>query len=395
MGNDALLGKKSLEDQVEAQFGMTEEEAAAIEAEEAEKQEETEEVETQQEETEEQEESQEETETQEEEQEESQDIVIGGDPDESEAQEEKEEKTTQITEDAFFEFASKNLGKDVKSFDDLKSGEAKVEFANEQLETLNNFVAETGRDVFDWFKMQQLNVEGMDNEQLVKTQLATKYPTLKPHEINRKFDRLYKLDAEQYTEDEIADAKIDLKIDADTARTDLTKLAEGYKIPKQQERQVNDGVAQREAQRAKEAYVEQMVKEVDSISTFDFEVEGSKVKYKPSKEDRKQIKDLNQNLETFFDQFRNADGSLNTNELSEGLWKATKGNVEKLLVGVLSRGRSEGEGKQIKKRKNTQLPDNTGQKGQRNKAEDQIQEDLEAVLRRETRTGGKNMRVKL
>jgi hypothetical protein len=241
--------------------------------------------------------------------------------------------------------------------------------------------------------MQQLNVGAMDSEQLVKTQLSIKWPTLKSHEIDRKFNRLYKLDSENFTEDEVSDAQLDLKIDAETAKTDLTKLAEGYKVPEKQERKVNDGVAQREAQRVKTAYVNQMVKDVDSIDSFNFDVGGSKVRYKPSREDRKQIKNLNQNLETFFDQFRNADGTLNTNELSEGLWKASKGNVEKLLTGALSKGKAEGKGGQIKKQKHTRLPDTDGQKGTQSERAAQEQEALEQVLNQETRTGNRGMRI--
>lgn len=418
---ESLLGKKTLEDEVNATFGMSEEEALAIEKEEAAAQIEEDAIaaeELAKEEAaaklladeeaarieedrlanltdEEKEEEAKKKEDDDDDDGEDDDIIIGGDDDDDDPAKKKEIKDTQITEEAFFEFASKKLGREVKTFEDLNQ-ELPVKLASEQLEIINSFVEDTGRDAFDWFKMQQLNVKDLSSEQLVKAQLSIKFPTLKSHEIDRKFNRLYKLDTETFTEDEVSDAELDLKIDADIAKTELTKLSDGYKMPVTEDRKVNDAVQQREDQRIKDAYVDQMVKDVDAITTFDFNIDGSKVKYKPSRVDRKQMKGLNQNLETFFDQFRNADGSLNTNELSEGLWKATKGNVEKLLGAVKGRYLSEGKGGQIKKQKNTNLPANDGRKGTKSATEDKIQTDLEAVLNQESSGGrGKGMKIQI
>jgi len=426
----SLIGKKTAEDAVENMFGMSEEEAAALEAEEAAAEGETDEEKIIREEEEEAERlaglsdeeieaervagltdeevaeeervaglTDEEREAEEKEkgdENDDDDFSFGGDSDDDDKKKEKKKDNTPITEEAFLKFATEKLGREVKSLDDLTIT-TKAEFANEQLETLNNFVKDTDRDVHDWFKMEQLNTEGMTNEQLVKAQLSIKYPNLGQSAINRKFSRTYKLNPENDTEQEILDATDDLEIDAGIAKVDINKLTDGYKMPIKEVKKVDNAIEERKAQQVKADFVTKMVKVVDSIDAFNFEIgdkdNTTKVRYKPSRADRKQMKNANQNLETFIDQYRNADGSLNTDELSRGLWLGTRGNVEKLLTGTMNRFKTEGKGGQIKKQKNTKLPKKDGNKGDKSDPNKKDRENMHDIIEKETKSGNMGMKI--
>lgn len=300
------------------------------------------------------------------------------------ADEEEEQEEENIDEQAFFDFASKKLNREIKSFDDLTPKEVEQNLSSEQLKQIDKFVRDTGRDVFDWFKMQSLDPEQMDSEQLIKRSMALKYPSLTEAQIDKRFNSKYKIDAELYDADTVEDAQISMQIDSEEAKATLSKLANGYKVPVSQSQTDAQAEQERLNQQYKEEYIRTMLKEVDEIQTFDFDVDGTTVKYKPSKEDLSNLKEANGNIENFFEQFKKADGTIDVKRLSQAVYFSKPENISKLLKASRGRFVNEGKDKIIKKQKNTKLPNVDGSSKGKTPSQQKIERDYIDVINAET-----------
>lgn len=320
-----------------------------------------------------------------EETEEEEDIIIS-----EEIEEVIEDK--EISEEDFLKFASSKLGREIKSLDDLESKQ-EVEELSEQVKAINDFVKATGRDANDWFTVNSLDIEGMDNEQLVKENMRLKYPELTDSQIERRFNKLYKLDSELHEADEVEDSKIELAIAAREAKGVLGEWAKQYTAPIVKTPEADTAEQKAEFDRLKSAYIADMEVAVDKIETFAFDVDGATVKYKPSKEDIAKIKHANQNLETFFEEFKNEAGEFDFEELSLAMHFRKKENVAKLIKAVRGRYVSEGKDSEISKRKNTKLPGNTGAESEETTEQTQVKSTFTETLLKEM-GGRKKMKIK-
>lgn len=290
-----------------------------------------------------------------------------------------------MNDKAFFEFASNKLGKDIKSFDDFKT-EPDYSEDSEQLKQLRKFEKETNRDLRDWFKADSFDVENMTNEQLVKSDMKLKFgKKLTDSQINKRFNNKFKLDKENYDADDIELAEIDLAVDAFSAKERLLKLKEGYKIPlsKPEEQAKVTEQARKQAKDDKDAYVRRMTKEVDSIEFFDIAVDGQNVKYKLSESDLSNIKDKNQNLETFFNSFKDQDGKIDTKKLSFAMHFSNTENVAKLIKAVKGRYITEGVDKNLRVQKNTKLPNIDSRRDDDSESKKQLTNKLVDVISKE------------
>lgn len=294
---------------------------------------------------------------------EEEDEIILGDEEDEETEEEKaarlereKEAVIPLNDETFLAYASEKLGREISSIEDISDTKTNTGFQSEQVKELDKFVKETGRPVEDWFNMQRLDIENMRSDQLIKTMLKIDYPMLSDSQIEKKYNSKYKLDKEAFTEDEVELGAIDLKIDEEKAKLTLTKMRDGYKVPVQQMEEDNKAEQLEKLLANKKVYTEKMIKSVDKIDMFAFEVDGQKVKYKPSKDDFDKIKDGNQNLETFFKKFKDEKGEFDFEALSLAIHFSDRKNVAKLIKAVKGRYVNEGTNKQIKKQKNTKLP---------------------------------------
>ena len=104
---------------------------------------------------------------------------------------------------------------------------------DERVAAIAQFVEETGRNPQDWFTYQSLNTSEMDDVTAVRVQLATDNPSLTAGELSMLMSNKYKMNPDVHTEDEVAYYKLQLKMDANQAKSSIEKMRESYKAPEQ------------------------------------------------------------------------------------------------------------------------------------------------------------------
>jgi len=224
----------------------------------------------------------------------------------------------------------------------------------------------------------------MDSEQLLKREMKLKYPSLTDSQIDKRFNSKYKIDSDLYDADTVEDSLISLQIDSEEAKANLSKLANGYKIPISKSK--DDSLAQQQKleQQYKEEYIRTMLKEVDEIETFDFDVDGTKVKYKPSKNDLEALKKDNGEIENFFEQFKKSDGTIDVKKLSQAIYFSKPENISKLLKASKGRFVTEGKDAIIKKQKNVKLPNIDGSSKGKTPSQQKIEQEFINTINSET-----------
>lgn len=243
---------------------------------------------------------------------------------------------------------SERLGLQLSSLDDLSAYLGRNDAAaaiDERVKVIADFVAETGRSPEDWFKYQSFNPSEMDDLSVVKTKLLTDNPDLSSEDVDILISRKYKLDEDSFDEDEVKYSKLQLKMDAKTARTELDKIRENFKLPVRQDYSAEPLFD--------ENWISAMVSEVDALEGIDFDLGGEKTftfgldeKYKPT------LKEKNANLERYFDEYVRQDGSWDFEKLS--LHRAVIDNVDSIVRSAYQQGISDGQRKVVENAANIQ-----------------------------------------
>lgn len=140
------------------------------------------------------------------------------------------------TDEDLAKFVSDHFGKDITP-DRLKSiledpKEPQSSYANDTIKELNDYVAQGG-DIKDFMEFKMTNFSEMSDLDIVTKKMQRDYPSLSKADIQRRLDRQFKLSEDRYDDEEVADGKLDLKIAAEEARNQFTKLQEQYSSPLQ------------------------------------------------------------------------------------------------------------------------------------------------------------------
>lgn len=243
---------------------------------------------------------------------------------------------------------SERLGLSLSTLDELSNYIGKSDAAatiDERVKVIADFVAQTGRSPEDWFKYQSFNPSEMDDLSVVKTQLMTDNPDLSSEDIDILVSRKYKLDEDSFDEDEVKYSKLQLKMDAKTARVELDKIRESFKMPSQQNQDSEPLFDQN--------WISSMSTEVDSLEGIDFDLGAGKTftfgideKYKPT------LKEKNANLERYFDEYVRQDGSWDFERLS--LHRAVVDNIDSIVKSAYQQGISDGQRKVVENTANIQ-----------------------------------------
>ena len=119
-------------------------------------------------------------------------------------------------------FLSERLGRQFDSYDSISEALSytPVEI-DERVSAINKFVQETGRSPEDWYRYQSLNPSEMDDVALVRLQISSEHPNLSPEEVGMLISNKYKMDEDLHSEDEIKLSKLQLKMDAESARKSI------------------------------------------------------------------------------------------------------------------------------------------------------------------------------
>lgn len=282
-----------------------------------------------------------------------------------------ESTTDELTDEEVNQFVNSYLQEQVGL--DLESILARLEqpaTIDERLEPILKFVQETGRDPQDWFLYQSLNPSEMDDLSVVKLQMQNEFPDLSRDEVEMLVSAKYKTDSEFLDEKEQKMAALQLKIDAGNARKQIDGLRSNYLSPVErtagQEPQVESFVD--------EQWVSTMMQEADALDGIDFELPGEKTfTFGLGDKYRETLKSKNANLESYFDQYVDRDGSWNHEMFN--MHRTVVDNIDEIVKSVYQQGMSDGQRKVVETAANVKVnTPNVGNVQSGNNVEEQLRQ---------------------
>ena len=255
-------------------------------------------------------------------------------------------------ESSVLSFLSERLGRDVTSFDDLSPMQQET-FRDERVKAIAEFVEKTGRSPRDWFAYQSLNPSEMDDATAVRVNLAAEYPNLAPDEINLLIKDKYKLDSDLYSEEELKLSRLQLKIDAQKAKSSIQNIRERYNAP--------DPSVSRQSV-VTDDWVNNMSNEVDAMTGVEFDLgNGNSFTFGLDDSQRSSIKDAHSRLDNYFDPYIKDDGSWDFDTLNSH--RVVLDNIDTIVASAYRQGLGDGQKNLVNKAANVnvntaQRPDN-------------------------------------
>jgi uncharacterized protein (DUF2164 family) len=251
------------------------------------------------------------------------------------------------------QFISERLGLELDSLDQLTeilNAPKQSADIDERVKAIADFVAETGRDPQDWFTYQSLNPSEMDDLAAVKLQMAVEYPNLASEEIDMLIGSKYKIDEDLYSDDEIKLSKLQLKIDAQKSRTEIDRIRDSYKAPVKAQQETQQQEVQSPITKE---WIKTMSDEVDALEALTFELGDTEFNFGIRPEYRNQLKQKNERLDEFFDQYVDNDGSWNFEMLNAH--RAVLDNIDEIAKAIYNQGLSDGQRKLVEKTANVDI----------------------------------------
>ena len=251
------------------------------------------------------------------------------------------------------QFISERLGLDLDSLEQLTeilNAPKQTADIDERVKAIADFVAETGRDPQDWFTYQSLNPSEMDDLAAVKLQMAVEYPNLASEEIDMLIGSKYKIDEDLYSDDEIKLSKLQLKIDAQKSRTEIDRIRDSYKAPVKAQQETQQQEVQSPITKE---WIKTMSDEVDALEALTFELGDTEFNFGIRPEYRNQLKQKNERLDEFFDQYVDNDGSWNFEMLNAH--RAVLDNIDEIAKAIYNQGLSDGQRKLVEKTANVDV----------------------------------------
>jgi uncharacterized protein (DUF2164 family) len=251
------------------------------------------------------------------------------------------------------QFISERLGLELDSLEQLTeilNAPKQTADIDERVKAIADFVAETGRDPQDWFTYQSLNPSEMDDLAAVKLQMAVEYPNLASEEIDMLIGSKYKIDEDLYSDDEIKLSKLQLKIDAQKSRTEIDRIRDSYKAPVKAQQETQQQEVQSPITKE---WIKTMSDEVDALEALTFELGDTEFNFGIRPEYRNQLKQKNERLDEFFDQYVDNDGSWNFEMLNAH--RAVLDNIDEIAKAIYNQGLSDGQRKLVEKTANVDV----------------------------------------
>tara|TARA_R110002020_G_scaffold141848_1_gene313639 strand:+ start:3253 stop:4389 length:1137 start_codon:yes stop_codon:yes gene_type:complete len=236
-------------------------------------------------------------------------------------------------EDAVLEYMSERLGRDIIDFNDLVTPQEQKPL-DERVAAIAEFVEKTGRNPEDWFRYQSLNPSDMDDLTAVRVDMASKYPNLSTQEVNLLIKNNYNFDAEKDGEEKVQLSQLQLKIDAENARKNISEIRNQYAAPEIQQEQPQSFID--------DQWVSQMSNEVDQLTGLEFNLGNDKT-FTFGLDDtyRSTLKDKNAKLDEFFLDFVDQSGNWDFDALSSH--RAVVDNIDQIVSSAYRQGVGDGQ----------------------------------------------------
>ena len=252
-----------------------------------------------------------------------------------------------------------------------EDSEPEIQYANEQVANIDKFVRETGRNVSDYLRTQTTDYSKLSDEQIVKEYLKVSNPELTSKEIDVYYNANYS--AEKSENGEPTLSQIQLKKDASTARKELTKVQDSYKMPMQE----NDSeYSQEELEAIQSEWLNSMEDEVNSVDSVSFDINDNETfDFKLTDEHKQKLAESNAGIDNYFDRYIDESGNWDFDKLNMDMF--IRDNFEDIVRSVANQYRSKGTEQVINDIKNPsfdkdQTPTGTGKKSILEQVSDKI-----------------------
>jgi hypothetical protein len=260
------------------------------------------------------------------------DLPVGDDTN----QDKKEYREDQI-DSAVTEYLSEKLGRDISSLDELFDAQPQQRQLDERIAAIAQFVEETGRSPQDWFLYQQFNPSEMDDMTAIQVQMASDYPNLSQEEIGLLVGSKYKLDTDLHTEDEIRLSKLQLKMDAESARGTISKLRDSYKAP-----QITEQPEAEDLDLFDEQWMNSMRQSVNDFQGIEFDLGKDKTfRFGLGEKYKSTLQSKQARLDEYFDPYVNQDGSWDYDTLN--MHRTLLDNFDTIAKSIYQQGMSDGK----------------------------------------------------
>ena len=290
-------------------------------------------------------------------------------PQQETQQETQQEYADEDIEGAVLNYLSERLGRDIANFDDLSQPQQSA--LDERIEAIARFVEDTGRSPEDWFAYQRLDPSEMDDMTSIRVDLATEYPSLTSDEINTLVNSKYKLDPDLHSEEEIRLSQLQMKIDAQKAKSNIETMRNEYMAPEDSKSSFNaDDIFD-------DTWIQNMATEVDAMTGLEFDLGGDKTfTFGLNDEYKAQLVEANSRLDEYFDPYVREDGSWDYDKLNSH--RAVIDNIDKIVSSAYRQGMSDGQRGIVDKAANVQTQ--SPQVGQDNSNADPVLSQIKQIM---------------
>ena len=237
-------------------------------------------------------------------------------------------------ESAVFNYVSERLGREVKSFEDFSQPQNAMD---ERIQKIAEFVQNTGRAPEDWFKYQSLNPSEMDDLTAVRIKYSQDYPQLNFNEINTLISAKYKMNPDEFSEDDIKVSALQLKIDGTDARKNIEEIRNTYAAPIQKET----------SEQPKESYFTQdwaqnMQRETSSFEGLEFDLgNGKNFNFGVGENYRKTLVSNHQNAENYLDRYVDSNGNWDYDTFNSH--QTLIDNIDNIVASAYRQGMGDGQ----------------------------------------------------
>ena len=273
-------------------------------------------------------------------------------------------------ESAVFNYVSERLGREVKSFEDFSQPQNAID---ERIQKIAEFVQNTGRAPEDWFKYQSLNPSEMDDLTAVRIKYSQDYPQLNFNEINTLIGAKYKMNPDEFSEDDIKVSALQLKIDGTDARKNIEEIRNTYAAPIQKETSTQP----KESYFTKD-WVQNMQRETSSFEGLEFDLgNGKNFNFGVGENYRKTLVDSHQNVENYLDRYKDTNGNWDYDTFNSH--QTLIDNIDNIVASAYRQGMGDGQRGLVDKAANVST--NTPSQTPNQNANSSLAEQVKSIMR--------------
>ena len=178
----------------------------------------------------------------------------------------------------------------------------------------------------DFILSQATDYDSLNDLELVKEKMLVDNPEMDESDADFLLARKYKLNDENFDEDEVRLSKIELKAAAKEAKNTLKEMQDKLRLPEAKQSITEDiqkqqAAQQAQAQQQREQWLKSIETSVPELKDVSFKVNDQEFRHVVTDEQRENIGKLNSDLNTFFAKYQREDGSVDMKTLNSDRYK--------------------------------------------------------------------------